>query len=637
MRITQLKIKNFRSIKELELQLGETTVFIGPNNAGKTAILDALRIVLTRKWGQRGSGFTEYDIHLENETDDPKLSPGIEIEIRVDESHPDEWPDSLQQDLDPIIQTDPVTGQNSITLRAQCAWDAGEKAYLPSWAFLNAARAPLAGSSARRMNLEKFWQYLPVFYLSALRDADDEFSTHSQFWGKLLKAMEIPDALEKRTQKVLDLLNRKLLDADPRLAEIAETLTGVTRIAASERQGGVNLRVVPLKAWDILSKAQIILRNESERPWLPLQNHGQGIQSLSVIFLFQAFVNHLLKELYEDESSPVLALEEPETHLHPQAARTLWRHIRELAGQKFITTHSPFFVQHVPYRDLRLVRLTPTGTEVRWLPAFFSAEVPENARFLAEVAALPNLLKYDRALRKLTVQGKLDQPTYRKLLACFTSAADRANVHPILRKLHDESKIFVSDSELHDLETYAMRIRGEIFFARKWLLIEGQAEYLIVHALARAVGYDLDEHGIAVIDAANNGNPTTFAVLARALGIPWKCLFDGDPAGTGYVASIGQRDFPAAELATRCGTLPHVDLEAQLIADGLEPELRAIMTEIGVHNVANLTTPELTESIRNHKTDYAGKLATRLEADEAFAARFPQPLLDLIEAMKTLE
>jgi recombinational DNA repair ATPase RecF len=46
MRITALRIENFRSIKQLQLELGETTVFVGPNNAGKTAILDALRIAL---------------------------------------------------------------------------------------------------------------------------------------------------------------------------------------------------------------------------------------------------------------------------------------------------------------------------------------------------------------------------------------------------------------------------------------------------------------------------------------------------------------------------------------------------------------------------------------------------------------
>jgi putative ATP-dependent endonuclease of the OLD family len=31
MRITRLKIENFRSIKQLDIDLGETTVFIGPN------------------------------------------------------------------------------------------------------------------------------------------------------------------------------------------------------------------------------------------------------------------------------------------------------------------------------------------------------------------------------------------------------------------------------------------------------------------------------------------------------------------------------------------------------------------------------------------------------------------------------
>src|ERR1700736_2454787 len=78
------------------------------------------------------------------------------------------------------------------------------------------------------VNLERFWQYVPVFYLGALRDAEDELSSRSQFWGRLLKAMEIPPALESRVQNVLDLLNKKLLRADPRLTQIASTPSGAT-------------------------------------------------------------------------------------------------------------------------------------------------------------------------------------------------------------------------------------------------------------------------------------------------------------------------------------------------------------------------------------------------------------------------
>jgi putative ATP-dependent endonuclease of OLD family len=221
--------------------------------------------------------------------------------------------------------------------------------------------------------------------------------------------VEIPAALEGRVQRVLDLLNKKLLGADARLAEIADTLSGATRVAARDRHGEVDLRLVPLKSWDLLSKAEIMLRNEPNWPWLPLQRHGQGVQSLSVIFLFQAFVQHLLTELYEAESSPVLALEEPETHLHPQAARTLWTHVKALPGQKIITTHSPYFVQHVPFRDLRLVRLTENGTEIRWFPASFSTRVQHVSGLDGVVAGAGGLLSYERAGQTLTVKGKLER------------------------------------------------------------------------------------------------------------------------------------------------------------------------------------------------------------------------------------
>src|SRR5947208_15362033 len=99
MRITSLHIENFRSIKSLDVELGETTVFVGPNNSGKTAILDAVRIALTRRWGQRGTGFTEYDVYLATENSDPKAPPGVAIETKFEEKTTGERHEELQQDL----------------------------------------------------------------------------------------------------------------------------------------------------------------------------------------------------------------------------------------------------------------------------------------------------------------------------------------------------------------------------------------------------------------------------------------------------------------------------------------------------------------------------------------------------------
>ncbi len=637
MHISRIEIKNFRCIRHLAVDFGDTTVFVGPNNAGKTAILDALRIALTRRWGQRGAGFNEYDIHLADDTEDPKSSSGISIELRAEERKPEEWSDDIVADLADIVQQSFHTPLRSVTLRARCMWNADTETFEPGWEFLDSSRTPLVGRSARRLNLERFWHYLPVFYLGALRDSGDEFSTRSsQFWTRLLKDLNIPPELETRALQTLDSLNRELLEADPRLDSIAETLSGATRIAARDREGGLDLRMVPLKIWDMLSRAEIIHRNEPGLPWLPLRHQGQGIQSLSVIFLFQAFVDHVLRELFEQGSEPVLALEEPETHLHPQAVRTLWHNVDALPGQKIVTTHSPYFVQNVPFRDLRLVRLTSNGTEVRSLPAEFTASVPPLPGLNAVAENASGLLNYEQTTETLTVRGVLDEKTYRKLLTCCGTDKRRSELGLIIRNLRDSSALYIGDSELQALETYARRMRGEIFFAERWLIVEGQADFLIVHAIASALDYDLDQHGVAVIDAQNNGNPATFAALARAFNIPWLAVFDGDKAGQDFRKAIASRGFSDEELESRCRTHAERDLEAQLVADGLGPELREVLKTVGVKDSNELRDDDLVTRLRDNKTDYAAKFAARLRLDANLVQRTPEAFRTVIEQLRGL-
>lgn len=637
MRITRVEIENFRSIRHIVVDLRDTTVLVGPNNAGKTAILDAVRIALTRRWGQRGTGFSEYDIHMADESTDPKASSGVCIELKSEERAPGEWPDAIVEDLGNIVQLDLDTDCRSVALRAQCRWNEDADSFEPSWEFLAADREPLVGVGARRINLERFWRYLPFFYLGALRDVGDEFSARSsQFWARLLKDLNVPPELETRALRVLDLLNRKLLKADSRLEGIAETLSGATKVAARDREGGLDLRMVPLKTWDLLARAEIILGNEPDRPWLPLKRQGQGIQSLSVIFLFQAFVEHLLAALYEPGSKPVLALEEPETHLHPQAVRTLWGHIDALPGQKIVTTHSPFFVQQVPFRDLRLVRLTSAGTEVRSLPESFSAPFPPLGGLESLVANAGGQLTYESASETLTVHGALDEGRYRALLRCCGKDEQRGELQSRLRDLRDRSSLYVTDDELRALETYARRMRGEIFFAERWLIVEGQTDHLLAHAIAHALDYDLDRHGVSVIDAQNNGTPAPFAALARALDVAWFAVFDGDEAGQGFVQSIQGRGFSEDELANRCRIHPDGDLEAQLVADGNGWVLREVLEEVGVRDAQGLDDEDLVAQLKGRKTTYAALLAARVRSQPDLASRMPRAFREAIDWLKRL-
>ena len=72
-----------------------------------------------------------------------------------------------------------------------------------------------------------------------------------------------------------------------------------------------------------------------------------------MIFLFEAFLATMLAEQYDKLSQPILALEEPESHLHPCATRSLWAALDAISGQKFIATHSGDLLARVPLSAVR--------------------------------------------------------------------------------------------------------------------------------------------------------------------------------------------------------------------------------------------------------------------------------------------
>ena len=70
-------------------------------------------------------------------------------------------------------------------------------------------------------------------------------------------------------------------------------------------------------------------------------------------------------------------------------------------------------------------------------------------------------------------------------------------------------------------------------------------------------------------------------------------------------------------------TAPHQadDLEAQLVDDGLGPELREILTGLGHRDAPGLTDDDLLQRLRGNKTPCAAALAARLKDDQALAQR----------------
>jgi len=71
--LTNLRVRNFKRLKNVEIELGKTVVFVGPNNSGKTTALQALALWETglRKWLEKRSA-----------KDTPEKRPGVTINRR---------------------------------------------------------------------------------------------------------------------------------------------------------------------------------------------------------------------------------------------------------------------------------------------------------------------------------------------------------------------------------------------------------------------------------------------------------------------------------------------------------------------------------------------------------------------------
>src|SRR3990170_7655536 len=383
MKLRKIIIKNFRNLVDIAIPIEDTTVLVGENNSGKTALLDALKIVLTRSQQSRGTPFDEYDYFMSKVGDSPQTSKGIVLELWFLEDKPDEWPVSLNQALNEIIQTDPEKDLDSIGLRLSSRYDPLAKEIATNWEFLTLDGQPLGGKGATSGNLTKFLSYIRLFYLSALRDSDAEFSPRSQFWGRILRDLKISKEQSLMLSEELGKLNEAVLKADPRLDQIRVTLENIQKIMGPEDGQTTSIQALPLKPWDLMSKSVVVVNARGSEVDFPLFRHGQGMQSLSVLFLFQAYIDVLLKPTFQPETEAILALEEPEAHLHPQATRALATNLSEIKSQKIVSSHSPYFIQEIPFTKLRMFRRNGPSSKVLYVKRSFTAKVPKASKLLA--------------------------------------------------------------------------------------------------------------------------------------------------------------------------------------------------------------------------------------------------------------
>ena len=93
----------------------------------------------------------------------------------------------------------------------------------------------------------------------------------------------------------------------------------------------------------------------------------------------------------------------------------------------------------------------------------------------------------------------------------------------------------LSDEELRKFNHHVRRNRGELLFAKYWLLVEGETEVSVFVECADILGLNLHQMGIRLVEFSQAGGPSIFIKVAGALGIKWHVVADNDKSGQDYI------------------------------------------------------------------------------------------------------
>lgn len=505
MRLSRVRIENFRGIDQLCVDFDDTTVLIGENNSGKTAVLDALRVCLRELGPRRRVVFETYDFHLKDADAEPSTASPIRIELTFADETDAPWDDQLVGKLQRynILQVD--SGRHFVVLCVTCRWDPVSREIGQEWSFLNLDGQPLTGVPDAALGALQ--NEVPYFYLGALRDAARQFDANGPFWRPFLRNSELAADKKAEIEQRLREVNELVVASHTSFEQVCERLQDVQEVVPMATGHAVSIEAVPGRMFDMLAKAQVNLSTMTGAK-LPVGRHGEGMQSLAVLMLFSAFLESW------PNGTAIVALEEPEAHLHPAAVRSLWSILDGISGQTVISTHSGDLLSEVDVRRLRRLARTSAGSAAYRVPT--------------------DLL---------------------------------------------------SDEETRKLNYHVRRARGELLFARCWLLVEGETEAWIYPAAARAIGADLHREGIRVVEYSQS-DVGLLAKVANALGIPWYCVVDDDAGRAKYEGAV-MGNLGGAPAADRV-VYPYTNAEVHLLSNGYDGVYAPLMPP---QKLARLTTP----------------------------------------------
>jgi len=424
MRLTNIRILNHARLADVDIEVRDHLVLVGPNDVGKSSLLRCLDLILGASTAQLYSRISADDFR------DPNQPFVIEAQL-------EEFTDEDRALFPDEINIDPITGRASLIVQLSASIDTSET--------VDIHRRALGAGHARQLSRDQVLG-LEWKFLGATHQTRDLREDRRSPLDEILQAVELGSE-EEDFESIAEALAKKLDDSVV-LGTLREDLAAQLSRALPEPINSNELVFVPGASADDDVLSGVRLRVSKAGTSRDLSAQSDGTRALFAMAFYDLV----------SIGANMIGIDEPEIHLHPTSQRSLARLLKSNPNQKIIATHSSDIVSAFEADSIAVVR--PGGEIVQPELGFLS----ENEKLIVRWWVRDRLEPLT-SRRVIVVEG----PSDRIILEGVAEATDRnldrlgisiveagsKNSIPSIEKLFGEAGFGIPLSQLIDEDAEA--------------------------------------------------------------------------------------------------------------------------------------------------------------------------------------
>jgi putative ATP-dependent endonuclease of OLD family len=362
MKVSLLRINNFRCIKSAELFLEEHTLLVGKNNVGKSTVCEALDLLLGPERLSRTSPIDEYDFYngkYLNEEGEP-IQIFIEA-VLIDLSekakntfggHLEFWHKGEKRvlELGEIDTVDTVDVEPCLRLQLKGQYDSEEDEF---WVKTFYSRSPGEEDEGELTEVYRSAKReIGFLYLRAIRTGSRALSLErGSLLDILLRLGQVRPQLWEDTRNKLMELDPPLDDSIGALRPILDNIEARIKqyVPLDSADKPTRLFVSQLTREHLRKTVSFFMSTSRDQTPVPFQELGTGTLNTLVFALLSAIAD-LKKE------NVIFAMEEPEIAVSPHTQRRIVDYLLKNTSQSFITSHSPYVIEKFSPDQIKILK-----------------------------------------------------------------------------------------------------------------------------------------------------------------------------------------------------------------------------------------------------------------------------------------